>query len=332
MIERPEPLTSLDMRHVPAMLLDVSRFRDSDLAGEDPAIIGLNLMLWACSWHQIPCSSIPNDDRVLARYAGYGRDVDGWLAVRDRVLSHGWVLCSDNRLYHRVVAEKAIETAETGKVRSKKAKHAAAQRWAKHPTSNAPSNAPSISVASNGHDSSSAQPVLGDAKVKESKVNKKEHCRVKSDPTAAEEDFEKFWKAYPRSPNMSKKEARTAWEKLTGADKDAVLATAPKYHKWFTDEQRKRPDATALHAVRFITQRRFEGFLEPPDPAKVDQPAMKHGDVAPASAGRLAGYIWLKSETEDWDNWREYQRKNGLKTSPTDRFGGWLFPTRSPPT
>lgn len=184
----PAPLTDLDLRHVPAMLLDVARFRDSDLAGEDPIIIGVNLMLWACSWHQAPCASIPNDDKLLARYTGFGRDLDGWLAIRDRVLNHGWVLCSDNRLYHRVVAEKAIEIADGGKVRSRKAKHAAATRWAKQSSEHAtsmpaasiehlPSNARRTTQASDEHDpsnaASNAKAMLGDANLKESKVRER---------------------------------------------------------------------------------------------------------------------------------------------------------------
>lgn len=195
----PAPLTDLDLRHVPAMLLDVARFRDSDLAGEDPTIIGISLMLWACSWHQVPCASIPNDDKLLARYTGFGRDLDGWLALRERVLGHGWVLCSDNRLYHRVVAEKAIEIAAGGKVRSRKAKHAAVVRWAKQSSEHAPSmpaastehplsNAHGTNQASTEHGpsnaASNANAMLGDAKVKESKV--RERKENNQNPTQVE--------------------------------------------------------------------------------------------------------------------------------------------------
>lgn len=148
-----------------------------------------------------------------------------------------------------------------------------------------------------------------------------------------DEDFEKFWKGYPRTPTMSKKETRAAWEKLTEADRASVLAAGPKYARWLTSERAKRPDAPAVHAVRFITQRRFEGFNEPPDPeqAPAGEPLFKHGDRAPASAGRLAGYIYWKSETPEWDRWSRYNKGIGRKSMPVDKFGGWFFPTAAPP-
>jgi hypothetical protein len=149
-----------------------------------------------------------------------------------------------------------------------------------------------------------------------------------------EEDFNKlFWKPYPRTPTMSRKDTLSAWLKMTPTDRDAAAQAVPKYAKWLAAERAKRPDMPAVHAVRFITQRRFEGFLEPPDPEAppAGEPQFKHGDTAPVSAGRLAGYIYLKTETVEWDAWREYQRKHGYKSSPVDKFGGWFFPTRSPP-
>jgi hypothetical protein len=55
-----------------------------------------------------PAASLPADERLLANLAGYGRDMKGWAEVRDDAL-HGFVECSDGRLYHPVVAEKALE-------------------------------------------------------------------------------------------------------------------------------------------------------------------------------------------------------------------------------
>ncbi|OAE96749.1 hypothetical protein AYJ54_36325 [Bradyrhizobium centrolobii] len=91
------------------MPLDVVRLRDSDLtvlaSGE---AFRAAVLLWCASWHQMPAASIPNDERILAKLAGYGRDVESWAKVRDDAL-HGFVECSDGRLYHPVVAEKALE-------------------------------------------------------------------------------------------------------------------------------------------------------------------------------------------------------------------------------
>lgn len=91
------------------MPLDVVRLRDSDLAATETAeAFRAAVMLWCASWHQLPAASLPDDDRVLANLAGYGRVVKEWQKEREGAL-RGWVKCADGRLYHPVVAEKAAE-------------------------------------------------------------------------------------------------------------------------------------------------------------------------------------------------------------------------------
>jgi hypothetical protein len=107
----PAPLTppDCDLRDFAFMPLDVVRLRDSDLAVTAEADeFRCAVLLWCAAWHQVPAASLPDDDKVLAQYAGYGRVVKEWLKVRDGAL-RGWVKCSDGRLYHAVVAEKANE-------------------------------------------------------------------------------------------------------------------------------------------------------------------------------------------------------------------------------
>ncbi|AZY49605.1 DUF1376 domain-containing protein [Bordetella avium] len=106
-----EPLTpaDCDLRDFAFMPLDVVRLRDSDLAihvnGEE---FRAAVLLWCAAWHQIPAASLPDDDKTLASLAGYGRVVAEWQKVREGAL-RGWMKCSDGRLYHPVVAEKARE-------------------------------------------------------------------------------------------------------------------------------------------------------------------------------------------------------------------------------
>jgi hypothetical protein len=91
------------------MMLDVRRLRDSDLAaGSSGEAFRAAVLLWCVAWHQTPASSLPNDDRALARYAGFGRDMDGWMQVKEQAL-HGFTLCDDGLYYHSVIAEKALE-------------------------------------------------------------------------------------------------------------------------------------------------------------------------------------------------------------------------------
>jgi hypothetical protein len=106
------PLTPPDcnLQDFAFMPLDVARLRDSDMAAyESPEACWAAVLLWSAAWHQVPAASLPDDDRFLAKAAGYGRVVKEWANVREGAL-HGWIKCADGRLYHPVVAEKALES------------------------------------------------------------------------------------------------------------------------------------------------------------------------------------------------------------------------------
>lgn len=111
-INLPAPLTPADcnLQDFAFMPLDVARLRDSDMAAyQSPEACWAAVLLWAAAWHQVPAASLPDDDRFLAKAAGYGRVVKEWMNVREGAL-HGWIKCADGRLYHPVVAEKALES------------------------------------------------------------------------------------------------------------------------------------------------------------------------------------------------------------------------------
>jgi len=107
--DAPAPLVpvEIDLRDFAFMPLDVLRLRDSDLStvatGDE---FKAAVLLWCIAWHQIPAGSVPNDERWLARHSGAGAK---WKKVRTEAL-RGFVECSDGRLYHQVVAVKAIES------------------------------------------------------------------------------------------------------------------------------------------------------------------------------------------------------------------------------
>jgi hypothetical protein len=107
----PEPLipNEVNLRDFKFMPLDVQRLRDSRLVAIRTAEEALAaILLWSASWHQQPASSLPNDDIELSGLAGYGRGVKEFKRIREGAL-HGFILCSDDRYYHPVVAEKAAE-------------------------------------------------------------------------------------------------------------------------------------------------------------------------------------------------------------------------------
>lgn len=67
--------------------------------------------LWWAAWNQVPAASLPSDDVALCRLADLGRDLKAWKKIKAEAL-HGFVLCSDGRLYHKFLAPKAIDAWE----------------------------------------------------------------------------------------------------------------------------------------------------------------------------------------------------------------------------
>ena len=105
----PPPVPAgADLTHYDDMPLEVRRLRDSGIAGvPDAEIFRSAVLLWCVAWHQIPAGSLPNDDAELCRLVGLGRDLKTWRKIRAGVL-RGWREFADGRLYHKVVAEKAV--------------------------------------------------------------------------------------------------------------------------------------------------------------------------------------------------------------------------------
>jgi hypothetical protein len=120
------------LRSFPFMPLDVVRFRDSDFAGiESGEAFRCGMLLMCASWHQVPAASLPDDDAVLARLAVYGRDIKSFRAALDAGAMCGWIKCSDGRLYHPVVAEKALSAWAMRRRQSEAGRLGNARRWGK---------------------------------------------------------------------------------------------------------------------------------------------------------------------------------------------------------
>jgi len=112
--ELPDPLVpaEVDLRDFGFMPLDVRTLLTSSLwikAKKDPRVAHAAVSLWCEAWHQVPAGSLPDDDEVLADLARC--DEKEWKRIRERALAH-FVKCSDGMLYHRLIAEKAIEAWE----------------------------------------------------------------------------------------------------------------------------------------------------------------------------------------------------------------------------
>ena len=107
MSDLPDPLVpvEVDLRDFAGMWLDVDRVLKSEtwrLGTSDEKSAAITL--WMESWHEVPAGSLPSNDRLLAKLS----QAERWSKSRAHAL-RGWVECNDGRLYHPVVAEKALE-------------------------------------------------------------------------------------------------------------------------------------------------------------------------------------------------------------------------------
>jgi hypothetical protein len=78
------------------------------------------------------------------------------------------------------------------------------------------------------------------------------------DADPCDQDFQIFWKEYPTDALMSKKRAFEQWEKLLQAERAAAHQAIPAFKEYC----RKNPTYRPVHAERFLSQKRFEGFAQ----------------------------------------------------------------------
>ncbi|MBN9525768.1 MAG: hypothetical protein J0H82_06185 [Alphaproteobacteria bacterium] len=93
------------------------------------------IQLWCHAFtHEVPAASLPNDDRLLASYAGYGAGPDGrkaWSRVKGEALWK-WQLATDGRLYHPILAGIALRSWSGRTAASALPKSSDASRQARH--------------------------------------------------------------------------------------------------------------------------------------------------------------------------------------------------------
>lgn len=87
--------------------LDLEQIDQSDTWALTPAEIRpWLLMLWAVSWRQTPCGSLPDDNELIAVRLG----MDTELFAKHRAkLMRGWWKADDGRLYHDTLVKRVAE-------------------------------------------------------------------------------------------------------------------------------------------------------------------------------------------------------------------------------
>lgn len=112
MTNLPSPLVpaDVDLRGFEFMPLFGDRLFKSETwisASADAKVAALRLW-WHSYGHEVPAGSLPDNDGLLAEYAGYGVMVKAWKKLKPQAM-RGYVLCSDGRWYHPLVSELAID-------------------------------------------------------------------------------------------------------------------------------------------------------------------------------------------------------------------------------
>lgn len=252
----------VDLRDFGYMPLDVLRLRDSDLAalatGEE---FKAAVLLWCVAWHQVPAASLPNDDRLLARYSGAG---SAWRKVKAEAL-RGFVECSDGRLYHATIAEKALEAWDAKAARRARTAAATAAREARlraqhaqrdverDDTRNVERDEPR-NVDRNVHQGKGTEGNGEGKGIKETPPNPRKRGRgsVEQFPPG----FESFWEAYPRK--TAKPEAVKAFARLKVDDALLQRMLVAIAEQRSCEQWRKDGGQFIPHPATWLNGRRWE--------------------------------------------------------------------------
>lgn len=237
--------------------------------------------LWCEAYQQVPAASLPNEDIELATAAGFGRrDVASWLLLKQEVMSP-WILCSDGRWYHPVLAEVArdawaIRDEKRRKERDKKARQRERQRLNEggspdspegKPPSVPPGTDPGCPPISGGHGTTGQDKTRQDI----------EGGGAKAPPLLAPEEaigtdriadaFEVFWQTYPKRTEKPRalKGYRAALKALDGSLTERIAflqQQAERFRDHFGEESH-----FAVPPTTWLKDQRWHDELKPRRPA-----------------------------------------------------------------
>lgn len=113
--------------------------------------------------------------------------------------------------------------------------------------------------------------------------------------------FEEFWSGYPVDSLMSKKEAGLAFAKLDEDEQRELISALPAFKAHCSAHVDYRP----VHAVRFISQRRWEGFE--------------------AVGKKLGSRIFVAVGSPAWNGIMARRNVRTMPSSDHDGKRGWYF-------
>lgn len=210
---------------------------------------GVYLRLLMFAWRTPDCS-LPDDDRRLALMVGV--TPKKWASLKAAVMVF-WSLENGRWMQKRLTAEREFVE------RSRKQKSAAgiasseAKALKKRDATSTAVAEPLVTATSTERQQPIPIPIYNNILSETGSDN----AAGKKRKIAYPEAFESFWSAYPKTLNMSKKEAFDSWKKLTAEEREQCIRAVPGYVAFL----KSKPTLETIHACRFISKRRFEGFV-----------------------------------------------------------------------
>jgi uncharacterized protein YdaU (DUF1376 family) len=179
---------------------------------------------------------LPNDDRQLATIAKV-TDRE-WRTIKPTMAAFfGPDFSSHERIDEELARAAAV---------SAKRKDAANVKWAKR-DAKGDANVMQMHMQT---------PCTTDDSLQSQLQSKKEEDCPKRVRTEYPDDFEAFWRAYPKTPIMSKKQTYREWKKLQPESRIAAQEAIPGFLAFL----KANPTHSVVHACRFLSEDRAAGF------------------------------------------------------------------------
>lgn len=128
-------------------------------------------------------------------------------------------------------------------------------------------------------------------KIDTEEVDKKKKVRAS---VLYSKEFDSFWLSYPRTPSMGKFEAWKVWQKLPAEERALAAAAVPKFVAWLKTQ---KADYPVVHACRFLSKKRFDGFSSEP---KEPQSKLGRLDIPP----------WEREDMTEEAYWERERQRN----------------------
>ena len=246
----PDPLVpaDCDCTDLDGFMLNTERLMGSEfIAVAQHEEIAAALMLWCRAWKQRPAASLPDDEKVLAAFARM--PIQRFRKLREAIL-HGFVKCSDGRIYHRVLAEEAIRAFEKKKAFRRKRETDAERlrKWRSERSRNANETTDETRFVAEGQ---------GQGQVFKYPPTPRKRGRVHGFPPG----FDAFWAAYPRK--VAKEAAAKAFARTRPDEATLTMMLSAIRRQAASPAWQKDRGEFVPHAATWLNGRRWEDAETP---------------------------------------------------------------------